>query len=98
MAYDATKPPVLMVSSPGNPERGRQLWSFTTTDAATAVDTAGYFTNGQSLGMKKYDLVFVSDTDATVPSLTIHMVVSLSTANDSVDLSNSLVGATADSD
>ncbi len=85
MAYSTDNPPVLVQKAIGGVG---QRWIYSSTDAATDVDANGYITNGQLLGMKVGDLVEVTDTDASPVIVTTHRVVSLSTSDDSVDLSN----------
>ncbi len=70
---------------------------YSSTDPKETVDTAGYFSDGQTRGMAVGDLVEVYDTSAaeTVSS----MVSSVSTANKSVDIQDtSVIGSTGDSD
>ena len=95
MAYSTSSPPELVSS--GIAGTG-QIWNYETTDAAAVVDTDGYFTNGQLLGMKVGDLVIVRDTDASPTTTTIHTVLSLSSSDDSVDLSDAAATAGTDTD
>lgn len=87
MAYSTSNPPICLQPS-FDTESGASLWTYASTDAATAVDAAGYITNGQDLGMKVGDLVYVTDTDASPVVVTLHRVVSVSASDRSVDLSN----------
>jgi len=93
MAYSTSNPPILI--STGLAGTG-QIWKYDSTDAAAVVDTDGYFSNGQLLGMKVGDLVIVRDTDASPSVTTLHTVASLSTSDNSVDLLDA--GATVDTD
>lgn len=70
MAYATTNPPQLMVPRIGS---GIALWAYKHTDVHTDVDAADYFTNGDALGMKVGDVMFVSKSDAT-KGTTIHYV------------------------
>jgi len=85
MAYSTSNPPVLISQDIGG---SNKTWRYNSTDAASAVDADGYFSNGKSLGMKVGDLVIVTDTDASPPVVTTHRVVSVSTTDQSVDVSN----------
>lgn len=77
--------------------QGPQVWSYRSTDAATAVDADGYISDGQDFGMKVGDIVEVQDTDTYLT--TTHIVASLSTTNRSVDLADgTTIGSTTDSD
>jgi hypothetical protein len=61
----------LMVPGVGG---GPNLWYYSTTDAHTDVDAAGYFTDGADFGLKAGDVMIVDDTDTT--TVTIHGVAS----------------------
>lgn len=60
MAYAATNPPTLTSQRVGG---GGAVWTYLSTDVHTDVDAAGYFTNGDALGMKVGDVVLVIETD-----------------------------------
>ena len=64
------------------------MWSYSSTDAAADVDADGYISDGQDRGMSVDDVVFVYDSDASPVICTVHRVVSVSTTDRSVDLSN----------
>lgn len=85
MAYSTSNPPKLLV--PAFASSGPSLWSYDSTDAATAVDASGYVTNAKDLGIKAGDVVWVTDTDASPPVTTIHRVVAVNT-NGSADISD----------
>jgi hypothetical protein len=72
MAYSTSNPPQLLVQGLGG--LGPSIWSYSSTDAAATVDAANYITNGGSLGMAVGDLVYVMDTDASPPIVTLHQV------------------------
>jgi len=55
------------------------LWIYTTTDAHTAVDAAGYFTDGAAKGLKANDVVIVVDTDSA--TTTIHGAIDATSIN-----------------
>ena len=72
-------------------------WLLDTPDAVTAARVDGYITDGQTQGMKVGDLVtlrqwttFTDQYNRTGPVLAVQLMVvaSLSTANDSVDLTD----------
>lgn len=95
MAYSTSNPPQLVQGTVGGV--GSQVWSYRSTDAAATVDTASYITNGGNLGMRVGDQVIVTDTDASPPVVTIHMVNSVSaTAPGAVDLQDAFT--TTDTD
>lgn len=71
MAYATTNPPALISQGIGGFFR---LWIYKSTDAATAVDTANYFSNGYTLGMRQGDLVMTVKTDASPISMQMHIV------------------------
>lgn len=99
MAYSTSNPPKLLMPSFDNGTNQCAFWSYTSTDAAAVVDGDGYISNGQDLGMKVGDLVYVVDSDASPVIVTLHRVVSLSTSNRSVDLSDGNTAVTGtDSD
>jgi len=93
MAYSTSNPPILV--STGLAGTG-QRWEYKSEDAASAVRAAGYITNGQLLGMKVGDLVDVHDTNATPYTVSTHIVTSVSSSDDSVDLADA--GATHSTD
>lgn len=76
---------------------GAQTWSLRGTDAAAAVDSAGFITDGGNRGMRVGDIVIYTDTDASPPVVTVHGVNSVSaTAPGAVDLQDSFT--TTDTD
>lgn len=72
MAYATSNPPKLLVQAVGG--SGPSVWTYSSIDAAATVAVANYFTNGGSLGLKVGDLMYVIDTDATPPIVTLHQV------------------------
>lgn len=66
MAYTTSAPPALLMQGIGGVGK---VWNYDTTDASTAVDAAGYFTNASDLGMTVGDAVVVVDTDASPPTV-----------------------------
>jgi hypothetical protein len=51
---------------------GSAIWVYNDADAHTAVDADDYFSNGDALGMKENDIVFVIDNDTF--TCTLHYV------------------------
>ncbi len=62
---------------------GPAFWIYTTADAHTDVDAAGYFSDGVDKGLIAGDVMVVVDTNA--PTCTIHQVAS-TTAIDAATL------------
>lgn len=56
---------------------GPSLWTYSTTDAHTDVDAAGYFSDGATFGLKAGDFMIVLDTDTH--TTTLHEVTSATT-------------------
>lgn len=69
MSYATTNPPVCLIPSTGDHSA---VWLYKSADAHGDVDVTDYFSNGEALGMKVNDLVFVIDT--ATPSATMHIV------------------------
>lgn len=92
MAYSTSTPPVAVAQG----LTGRSIWFYETTDAATAVRVSGYITNGYALGMRKGDIVFALDTDASPISMQA-MIVTEATAT-TTDLSDGTVITGTDTD
>lgn len=76
MAYATSNPPKLIVPGIGD---APSVWIYSSTDAHTDVDAAGYFTNGADLGLKANDVVIVVDTDSA--TCTIHSAASATAIN-----------------
>lgn len=91
MAYATTNPPVLLMQGIA----GFRIWKYESTDPASAVRAAGYFSNGYKLGMRANDVVIVTDTDSS-NATTIHTVNAASST--SVDLTDGLAVGTTDTD
>jgi hypothetical protein len=84
MAYSTSNPPVLLVNSGGE---SPQHWAYKSSDALTTVDNANYFTNGEALGMKLYDLVTVITTSGTAASRTHSLRIVKAISSGAVSLS-----------
>ncbi len=97
MTYSTSAPPKCILPAFGG--QGPSLWSYDSTDTASAVDASGYITNGGSLGMKVGDLVFVTDTDASPRIMTSHIVATVSaTYPGAVDLSDGVTLGSTNTD
>lgn len=94
MAYSTSNPPRLLVSAFDG--LAPNIWSYRSTDAAATVDAANYITNGGDLGLKVGDLVYVMDTDASPPIVTLHQVSA--TGNGTTDLNDLTTITQTDSD
>lgn len=96
MAYSTSAPPVLLSQAIA----GVRIWYHTSADAAAAVDTSGFITNGGDLGMKVNDIVMHKDSTSTATALSTHKVVTVSaTAPGAVDLSDgTVVGSATNTD
>lgn len=94
MAYSTSNPPVLMTQGLGG--AAMRVWSYKSTDAATAVRVSGYFTDGYDLGMRAGDLIFVVDTDASPIAMQVMIVTSATST--AVDLSDGTAVTATDTD
>lgn len=95
MAYNSDALSLLTQTIAGGDNHFR-LWVYKSTDAADAVDTAGYISNATKKGMKVGDIVLVIDTDAS-PITAQWMQVNAIT-NGAADLSDGSAIATTDTD
>lgn len=84
MAYTTSSPPSLLAQGIGGVGK---VWQYRSTDASSAVDAAGYFTNADALGMTVGDQVVVVDTDASPPTVGIAFVNSV-TAGGAADVTD----------
>ena len=95
MAYSTSAPPQLITQAMA----GVRIWFHTSADATAAADASGFITDGQLLGMKVNDMVIHDDSTTDATAITMHKVISLSTSDNSVDLSDGVViGSATDSD
>lgn len=69
MAYSTSNPPRMLESSVGSSTGS--VWVYVSADAVATVKGAGYFTNGDDLGMSVGDLLLVSDTTTPLGSTTV---------------------------
>lgn len=94
MPYSTSNPPACVFQGIGNRIPAR--WVYSSTDASTVARVAGYFTNGDALGMKVNDIVEVTDSDTGL--MTTHIVNSV-TAGGAADLTDNTASTTiTDSD
>jgi hypothetical protein len=92
MAYLTSSPPALLTQRIGG---GAATWAYSSSDPAATVDTSGYISNGDKLGMKVGDIVNVIDT--ITPLVTTHRVAAVSTAG--ADLgTGTTIGSSANAD
>jgi len=75
MSYSTSTPPALIGDRIGG---GGGMWHYSSTDVHTDVDATDYFSNGDALGMKVGDVVFVVETDNSY-ALSIHVVTAVTT-------------------
>lgn len=80
MAYVTSNPPRLIASDLTG---GFQQWAYRSADAAATVDSANYFTNGGSLGMKVGDVLWVLNTTSNIT--TLHQVSATGDGTTDVD-------------
>lgn len=91
MAYSTGNPPDLFASSVGGK---RRFWVYTSADPIATVNTANYFTNGGSLGLKVGDLMYIWDT---VNSLG-HLAFVNATGNGTTDITDGTAINAVDTD
>lgn len=77
MSYSTSNPPYLLTMGPIARAANRpKMWAYSSTDQATDVDAADYFTNGDALGMNVGDIMIVLDSD-TATTMTLHRVTAV---------------------
>lgn len=94
MAYSTSNPPAMVTQRVG--ATGGAMWMYNSTDVSTTVDTAGYITNADDLGLKVGDIIFQTDTAAGAVAH-IYAVNSV-TAGGSCDLTNGTAITATDTD
>lgn len=94
MPYDITNPPALLSCGIGGRHR---KWRYETDqDAVADIDTDGYITNAQELGMRVNDVVDVIDSTGAV---TTHRVASIDADTGAGNFGDgTVVGSVADAD
>jgi len=96
MSYSTSNPPqCLTVGGVGGVVPN--IWFYSSTDNAAAVDDPGYFTDAKKLGIKAKDIIIVEDNDASPVILTIHRAISYSGDTLTISTGNTLVTGTAGS-
>ena len=73
----------------------QQIWSYTSTDAVTAIDAAGYF-NSASDVLKAGDLIYI--VASTGGTATFSLAPVLTNASGVVDIGDGTAISTTDSD
>lgn len=92
MTYATSNPPRMMVA--GSIGGARNIWIYSSADAAATIDASGYFTDGYNLGMRDGDLILAYDTGNKIWSA--HTVLVSGTT---VDLANgTTIGSSTNSD
>lgn len=59
---------------------GRSLWFYTSTDDFATVKASGYISNAYEMGMRAGDPIFVIDTDASPPTVTLAAIATCTDA------------------
>tara|TARA_R100000664_G_scaffold6339_1_gene11355 strand:+ start:487 stop:768 length:282 start_codon:yes stop_codon:yes gene_type:complete len=72
-----------------------QVWSYTSTDAKTAIDASGYFNDASDL-LKVGDLIYVHASTGGTRTYSLHPVVSV--ASGVVDIGDGTAVSATDSD
>jgi len=75
MAYSTSTAPGLIAQKNGS--NGRAVWSYVSEDSIAVVGVAGYFSNGDDLGMKVGDVIYV--TNSTTGGTTMSFVSAVTT-------------------
>jgi len=73
------------------------VWSYYSTDAATAVDVPGYISDAKEKGIKVNDLIYVVDSDASPVIVTLHRAISYSGDTLTISTGDTAVTGTAGS-
>ena len=97
MAYvPATQQPSMLIKRVGaNGTKGFALWVYTTTDTFATVDTANYFTDGFSLGIRPNDLLICINSSTKAIQL---MTCVAATKDGDVDFDDGLAIAATNTD
>lgn len=96
MAYSTSNPPMLLAGGLSSGANQPRIWTYASTDAATAVRVSNYISNGYNLGMRKGDLVIAIDTDAAPISMQLMIVTEATTTV--TDLSDGVAVTATDTD
>lgn len=92
MAYTSA---TLSLNSPGPFNGTGKIWTYLTTDAATAVRVAGYFSDGWNRGMRVGDLVIGINTSTFAAQF---YIVNAGSATVAIDVTDGLAIAATDTD
>jgi len=92
MAYETSNPPVMLAQA----GTGNKMWLYLDGDASTAIDAAGYFTNGYSLGMRAGDVLIAVDNDSSFSAAILFC--NAATSDSDVDFTDGTTVASTDSD
>jgi len=60
---------------------GGALWGYVSSDALATVTGSSYFSDGYSLGLRKYDHILMMDTNSTLSSI-VTVTLQTSSGND----------------
>lgn len=82
MAYSTSTPPRLLVAGTGG---APSLWTYESADALADINTAGYITNADDLGMRAGDYILTTDTDTYAGGIAIVNSVTAGGAADTSD-------------
>ena len=91
MAYSNTG--LNLIGGGGKAGSAPQVWTYTSVDSISTVNTAGYFNSASTL-LNVRDIMFIVDSNTP----TLHIVSVLSNASGVVDISDGTAVAETDSD
>ena len=74
-ASSVTNPPVKVSDAIAG---GPSIWVYASSDASGTVDSAGYFSDGQALGMRKNDIVHGIQTSTGTPKGYLGVITAVS--------------------
>src|SRR3972149_6589922 len=73
--------------------RGRQVWTYWTTDGSTELVSTAYFTDAQALGMKEGDLLMVGIDTGTTVTFSMGIIGPVTTAGAGFNSTNAYVSS-----
>lgn len=59
---------------------GKSLWIYCSTDAFATVKASGYISNAYDMGVRAGDPIFVIDSDASPPTVTLAAIATCTSA------------------
>jgi len=59
---------------------GKSLWFYSSTDDFATVKASGYISNAYDMGVRAGDPIFVIDTDASPPTVTLAAIATCTSA------------------